>query len=142
LVIGSYASHNEDNPVQNVSFERINNESAAQSLFTRHTNEWTGDPYANQNESTNEQSYGVYCCGDALTTGNRIPGKSQHYNDEEEGCSHTQLQVLYEARGRKIESLQKESAEREESYAKEIRILNHRLILAAGKHDSQLIVLF
>jgi len=88
----------------------------------------------------------MYGRGDTLTTGNHIPG-NQYYDDEEVGSGHTyeehkyasQLQVLYEARGRKIESLQKESEEREESYAKEMRILNHRLILATGKHDSQLI---
>jgi len=143
LVIGSYASHDEHNSAQNVGLERNNNGSnrAAQSLFTGHTNEWTGDPYANQNEFTNGQSYGMYGRGDTLTTGNHIPG-NQYYDDEEVGSGHTyeehkyasQLQVLYEARGRKIESLQKESEEREEGYAKEMRILNHRLILATGKH--------
>ena len=43
-----------------------------------------------------------------------------------------QLQTLYEARGRKIESLQREIEEKDENYAKETRILNHKLILATG----------
>lgn len=44
----------------------------------------------------------------------------------------SQLQVLYEARGRKIESLQIDLAEKEENYSKELRILNHKLVLATG----------
>lgn len=50
-----------------------------------------------------------------------------HYSNQS-----SQLQVLYEARGRKIESLQMELEEKAENYSKELRILNHKLVLATG----------
>ncbi|XP_066933836.1 golgin subfamily A member 6-like protein 22 [Clytia hemisphaerica] len=57
-------------------------------------------------------------------------------NDPYPNTQHvTQLQTLYEARGRKIESLQREVEEKDESYAKEMRILNHKLILATGDKE-------
>ena len=52
-----------------------------------------------------------------------------HYPNHQQS---SQLQVLYEARGRKIESLQIELEEKEENYSKELRILNHKLVLATG----------
>ena len=63
--------------------------------------------------------------------------RTEHYheNTPDNGTqSHdqSQLRILYEARGRKIESLQKELDVKTEDQAKEIRILQHKLSLAKG----------
>ena len=55
---------------------------------------------------------------------------ANHYPSTHQQSS--QLQILYEARGRKIESLQTELEHKDETYGKEMRILNHKLILASG----------
>lgn len=43
-----------------------------------------------------------------------------------------QLQVLYNARGRKIEELDRELKEVQESSARDVRILKHKLSLLQG----------
>ncbi|XP_065052034.1 centrosomal protein of 152 kDa-like [Rhopilema esculentum] len=66
------------------------------------------------------------------------PNEQYHENTPDNGTqSHdqSQLRILYEARGRKIESLQRELDVKTEDQAKEIRILQHKLSLAKGERD-------
>ena len=48
------------------------------------------------------------------------------------GSELAQLQVLHQARGRKLEELTKEMELKENDYEKQIRILNHQLALMKG----------
>lgn len=50
-------------------------------------------------------------------------------------AENAQLQILYTARGRKIEELQKEMEEKEEEMAKNNRILQHRLTMMTSEKD-------
>jgi len=58
-----------------------------------------------------------------------------HYVDSETASNTTntaQLQVLYQARGRKIQELSEKLNEREEELGRQIRVLNHQLIMLKG----------
>lgn len=46
----------------------------------------------------------------------------------------SQLHVLYNARGKKIESLEIEKGEQKEKFAKEIRVLQHKLTMVTSKY--------
>ena len=50
----------------------------------------------------------------------------------EDGSQDVQLQILYKARGRKIEELTRKLENQEEEMAKEIRVLNHQNALLKG----------
>jgi centrosomal protein CEP152 len=48
------------------------------------------------------------------------------------GTTMAQLQVLYQARGRKIEELNEKLNGREEEMGRQIRVLNHELMMIKG----------
>lgn len=79
------------------------------------------DPYHNGQYPQDSHSNGYY--GDNANLGN-----------DGDNRSSSQLKVLYAARGRKIESLQKELEEKDEEMSKENRILQHKLTLCTGKN--------
>lgn len=64
------------------------------------------------------------------------PNSVQSADSKEEFIGHTtntaQLQVLYQARGRKIEELSEKLNEREEELGRQIRVLNHQLVMLKG----------
>ncbi|PFX29611.1 Centrosomal protein of 152 kDa [Stylophora pistillata] len=73
---------------------------------------------------------------------NRVTKREeQGRNDSENGFSGdgtqdtTQLQILYKARGRKIEELTQKLQNQEEEMAKEIRILKHQIALMKDERD-------
>lgn len=54
-------------------------------------------------------------------------------SESTERTSNTaQLQILYQARGRKIEELSEKLNEREEELGRQIRVLNHQLVMLKG----------
>ena len=59
--------------------------------------------------------------------------EEQGRSDSENGAQDTtQLQILYKARGRKIEELTQKLQNQEEEMAKEIRILKHQIAMMKG----------
>ena len=64
--------------------------------------------------------------------------EEQGRSDSENGFSldgaqdTTQLQILYKARGRKVEELTQKLQNQEEEMAKEIRILKHQIAMMKG----------
>lgn len=61
----------------------------------------------------------------------------KNYNDDETNSNTTntaQLQVLYQARGRKIQELSEKLNEREEELGRQIRVLNHQMIMLKGSY--------
>lgn len=78
---------------------------------------------------------------------NRLSSQDHQQNNEQQKVDHNQLdhnqnelaakenaqlKILYDARGRKIEELQKSFSEKIEELEKEIRVLQHRLTLVTG----------
>lgn len=67
-------------------------------------------------------------------------GSDRHVNEVnsvangflEDGSQDVQLQILYKARGRKIEELTRKLESQEEEMTKEIRVLNHQIALMKG----------
>ena len=60
-------------------------------------------------------------------------GGEHHANNDDHSHSNSpQLEILYRARGRKIEELSLQLEEKEEEFGKQIRMLNHQLALTRG----------
>ena len=53
------------------------------------------------------------------------------------GTQDVQLQILYKARGRKIEELTRELESQEDEMTKEIRVLNHQIALIKGMNNQK-----
>jgi len=66
--------------------------------------------------------------------GQEKEGRTELVDDEGTGrtSNMAQLQILYQARGRKIEELSEKLNEREEELARQIRVLNHQLVMLKG----------
>lgn len=59
-------------------------------------------------------------------------GEDHLIRDTQTHSSNSQLEILYRARGRKIEELSQQLEEKEEEFGKQIRMLNHQLALIKG----------
>lgn len=62
---------------------------------------------------------------------NSLELSRESFNQEE--MQQTQLRILYEARGRKIEELQKYTESSSEEYEKDIRVLKHQISALTSK---------
>ena len=71
-----------------------------------------------------------------LPTGSAIPQgegvTKDHSREDQIQSNNGQLEILYRARGRKIEELSQELEEKKDEFGRQLRVLNHQLALVKG----------
>ena len=103
-----------------------------------HTCDWNAERQRDQ-IPYNDHSDVSHSLGNNLGSPDHKPSNKQqklpvldHNQNEFAAKENSQLKILYDARGRKIEELQKSFSEKIEEQEKEIRVLQHRLTLVTG----------